>query len=73
MWKTFFLCSLSICVVTDGTQPISVQFGIGVPHYELLRLHIRHLKVVIPVVNTVFVVVLKYIPKPDTVHTAVLY
>jgi hypothetical protein len=49
-----FLSCLSICVVTEGTQQISVKFGIGVPHCELLRLHNRHLRVVIPVVNTVF-------------------
>ena len=49
---------LSIPVVTVGTREIAVKFGIGVPHCELLRLHNRHLNVVIPVVNRVFVVAL---------------
>ena len=54
--EDLFLSCLSICVVTEGTQQISVKFGIGVPHCELLWLHSRQLRVVIPVVNTVFVV-----------------
>ena len=56
--EDLFLGCLSIRIVTEGTQQISVTFGIGVPHRELLRLHNRHLNVVIPVVNTVFVVAL---------------
>ena len=53
--EDLFLGCLSVCVVTEDTQQISVKFGIGLPHCELLRLHNRHLKVVIPFVNTVFV------------------
>ena len=56
--EDLFLDSLSIRVATEGTQQISVKFGIGVPHCELLRLNNRHVKVVIPVVNTVLVVAL---------------
>jgi hypothetical protein len=54
--EELFLSCLSMCIVTEGTQQISVKFGIGVPHCELFRLHNRHLKVVIPGVNTIFVV-----------------
>jgi len=56
--EDLFLGCLSIRVATEGTQQISVKFGTGVPHCELLRLHSRHVKVVIPIVNTVLVVAL---------------
>ena len=53
-----FLGCLSIRVVTEGTQQISVKFGTGIPDCELFRFHNCHLNVVIPVANTVFVVAL---------------
>jgi hypothetical protein len=71
MWKALFVL-LSIRVVTEGTQQILVKFGIGGPHYDLLRLHYRNVKILIPVGNVFFVAVIDT-PKRDMIHTTAMY